>query len=70
MGRPLSGKYIIWRVDKINTVPDTVATEPFDSADSESSETGWNDKLEIDFTYDYTEDIEADVGYMASDLAS
>lgn len=49
---------------------DIAAPEQSDSADKENRETGWNDKLKIDFTYDYTKDIEADVSYMVSNSDS
>lgn len=56
--------------DSSDITPDTAAPEQSDSAGTENSEAEWSDELEIDFTYDYTEDIEADVGYMVSDSAS
>lgn len=40
------------------------SSESNDSNDSNARE--WNDELEIDFTYDYSEDIKADVEYMVS----
>lgn len=56
--------------DLSDAAPDTVAPEQSNPAGTENSEVEWNDELEIDFTYDYTEDIEADVGYMVSDSVS
>lgn len=56
--------------DLSDAEPDTVAPEQSNSAGGENSEAEWNDELEIDFTYDYTEDIEADVGYIVSCSAS
>lgn len=49
---------------------DTVAPVQSNSADKQNSGTQWSDELEIDFTYDYTEDIKADVDYMVSNSAS
>lgn len=37
---------------------------------SENNEIQLNDKLELDFTYDYSEDIKADVDYVVSNSAS
>lgn len=46
------------------------AEERSSSAVRESDDVEWNDKLEIDFFYDYSEDIKADVDYVVSDSAS
>lgn len=56
--------------DSSDAAPDTVAPEQSNSADKENSGTGGSDELEIDFTYDYTEDIKADVDYTVSNSAS
>lgn len=56
--------------DSSDAVPDTVTPEQSNSSDKENSRTEWSDELEIDFTYDYTEGIKADVGYMVSNSAS
>ena len=53
-----------------DAVPDMVAPEQSNSADKENSGTEWSDEIKIDFTYDYTEDIKADVSYMVSNSAS
>ncbi len=37
---------------------------------SENNETEWNDELEVDFLYDYSENIKADVNYAVSVSAS
>lgn len=47
-----------------------VVEEPSDSAGREHNDIELNDKLEIDFTYDYSEDIKADVDYAVSGSAS
>ena len=36
------------------------------SAGKENDGIEWKDRLEIDFSYDYSEDIKTDVGYMVS----
>lgn len=56
--------------DFYDAAPDTAAPEPSNPAGTENGGGEWNDELEIDFTHDYTEDIEADVGYMVSGSAS
>ncbi|MCM1044248.1 MAG: DUF1311 domain-containing protein [Candidatus Gastranaerophilales bacterium] len=53
-----------------HAVSDTAVEEPSDSAGGENGEVEWSDKLEIDFTYDYSEDIKADVDYVVSGSAS
>lgn len=40
------------------------------SISRENNEIQFNDKLELDFTYDYSEDIKADVDYVVSNSAS
>ena len=45
-------------------------TEKETETEMENNNTEWNDEPEIDFTYDYSEDIKADVDYMVSDSAS
>ena len=44
--------------------------EHSDSAGREDNDIKWNDKLKIDFSYDYSEDIKTDVGYMVSNSSS
>lgn len=44
--------------------------EQSNSADRENNDIELNDKLEMDFTYDYSEDIKADVDYVVSGSAS
>lgn len=44
--------------------------ELFNSASIENNDIKLNDKLKIDFSYDYSEDIKADVGGVVSDSAS
>lgn len=44
--------------------------EPSNPAGGENNDIEWNDKLNLDFTYDYTEDIKADVDYVVSGSAS
>ncbi|MCM1091460.1 MAG: DUF1311 domain-containing protein [Butyrivibrio sp.] len=41
-------------------------TQPQESALSEKDATEWKDKQEVDFTYDYTEDIKADIDFVVS----
>lgn len=53
-----------------NSVPDIVTEEPSDSANRENNDITMNDKLEMDFTYDYSEDIRADVDYVVSGSTS
>ena len=36
------------------------------STEAENLDERWNDTLEIDFAYDYSEDIKTDVDYMVS----
>lgn len=56
--------------DLTNSVSDTVIEEQSDSAGSGNNDIELNDKLEIDFTNDYSEDIKADVDYVVSGSAS
>ena len=44
--------------------------EESNAASGENKDAGWNDDLEIDFAYDYSEPIKADVAYMAASSAS
>lgn len=56
--------------DLSNSVSDTVVEEQFDSAGRGNNDIELNDKLELDFTNDYSEDIKADVDYVVSGSAS
>lgn len=56
--------------DSSDLVSDTVAEEQSDSASRGNSDIELNDKLEIDFTYDYSEDIRAEVDCVVSGSAS
>ena len=44
--------------------------EPAVSDNSKEDDIEWKDTIEVDFTYDYTEDIEADVAYVVSNASS
>lgn len=46
------------------------AEEQADAADKTNNDIELNDNLEIDFTFDYSEDIKADVDYVASNATS
>jgi len=54
----------------VQTESDTAIEEQSDSASGENNDIQWNDELKIDFTYDYSEDIKADVDYVVSGSAS
>lgn len=57
----------------VQTEPDQTIfseEEQSDSADKENHDVDLDDKLEIDFTYDYSEDIRADVDYVVSESTS
>ncbi len=56
--------------DLSDSVSDPIVEEPSDSAGRENSDTELNDKLEMDFTYDYSEEIRADVDHVVSGSAS
>lgn len=51
--------------DSTDEVTDSDNSNPTVS-NIENNDIEWNDKLEVDFTYDYSEDIKADVEYMVS----
>ena len=53
-----------------NMLMQTESEEQSAYASRESDDIQWNDKLEVDFTYDYSEDIKADVDAVVSDSAS
>lgn len=57
-------------LDSFNSASDTAVEEQVDFASGENNDIELNDKLEIDFTYDYTEDIKADVDDVVSGSAS
>lgn len=52
--------------DTSDLTPDTFVEEQAVSASSENNDTEGNDKPEMDFTYDYSEDIKAEVAYVVS----
>ncbi len=54
----------------VQTESDTAVEEQSDSAGGENNDIKLNDKLELDFAYDYSEDIKADVDYVVSGSAS
>lgn len=56
--------------DSSDSVSDTIVGEQSDSAGRENNDMEWDDKLEMDFTYDYSEDIKADVDRVVSGSAS
>ena len=56
--------------DSSDSVSDTIVEELADSAGRENNDIELNDKLEMDFTYDYSEDIKADVDHVVSGSAS
>lgn len=56
--------------DSSAPVSDTAVEEQSVSAGPESNDIEWNDKLQVDFAYDYSEDIRADVDYVVSGSAS
>lgn len=56
--------------DSSDSVSDTIVEEQADSAGRENNDIELNDKLEMDFTYDYSEDIKADVDHVVSGSAS
>lgn len=56
--------------DASNSVSDPAVEEQSGSASRENNDIEWNDKLEIDFIYDYSEDIKADVAYVVSASSS
>ena len=56
--------------DSSDSVSDTIVEEQSDSAGRENNDIELNDKLEMDFTYDYSEDIKADVDHVVSGSAS
>lgn len=55
------------QITEIEILPIEEQTE---TVSEEDADTGWNENLEIDFTFDYSEDIKADVDYMVSASAS
>ena len=56
--------------DSSDSVSDTIVEEQSDSTGRENNDIELNDKLEMDFTYDYSEDIKADVDHVVSGSAS
>ena len=56
--------------DSSDSVSDTIVEEQFDSAGRDNNDIELNDKLEMDFTYDYSEDIKADIDHVVSGSAS
>ena len=56
--------------DSSDSVSDTIVEEHSDSAGRENNDIELNDKLEMDFTYDYSEDIKADVDHVVSGSVS
>ena len=61
-----SGAEIVTSVD---SETDQSEEQP-SSTEAENLDERWNDTLEIDFAYDYSEDIKADVAYVASNSSS
>lgn len=57
-----SGAEIVTSVD---SETDQSEEQP-SSTEAENLDERWNDTLEIDFAYDYSEDIKTDVDYMVS----
>ena len=56
--------------DLSDSVYDTIVEEQSDSAGRENNDIELNDILEMDFTYDYSNDINADVDHVVSGSAS
>ncbi len=53
-----------------NSATENSSTKAEQEANNENKETEWNDELEVDFTYDYSEDIKADINYVVSASSS
>lgn len=51
-------------------VIEVLSIEEAETVSKDDSNAGWNENLEIDFTFDFSEDIKADVDYMVSASAS
>lgn len=53
-----------------NSATENSSTKAEQETNNENNETELNDELEVDFTYDYSEDIKADIDYVVSSSTS
>lgn len=53
-----------------NSATENSSTKAEQETNNENNETELNDELEVDFTYDYSEDIKADIDYVVSNSTS